>query len=434
MCDQYKTLMNAYIDGDITEAQIKELEQHVAHCESCMIEFEELKYVKTLLDEEVLMPLPNDFDERLHQRLLEAAATVERKEENETIGASVMGKIKKLGWKSRALGGVAAVLIIGVVVVKTALPYGIYMGGSSDTAAAANYITAEESTEMAPQSFGISYDNDTAADVAESKAVTAATEARGADGGYESPEMTSNDSSQNSQYRNGRIILKTANLSIDVESYDETVAAIKAILEGTEGYIESEQTSYKTRYTDRDNLRYGSFVLRVPADLFDQMLDSIKANGFVNYDNVNSEDVTKYYRDTASQVENLKITENRLREILEKATDVSDILEIENELTRTRREIDALTNQLKNWEDLADLSYVYVEIDEVESLNPTIEPIDDSVLSKAKEGFIDTINAIVKTTMEIFIWLVAKSPVLLILAILAGVGSKIWRKKRHKKI
>ncbi|MDK2866885.1 MAG: hypothetical protein PWP51_956 [Clostridiales bacterium] len=431
MCDQYKTLMNAYIDGDITEAQIKELEQHVAHCESCMIEFEELKYVKTLLDEEVLMPLPKDFDERLHQRLLEAAATVERKDDKDTIGSSIMGKIKHLGWKSRALGGVAAVLIIGVVVVKTAFPYGFYMGKSSDSAAAANYITAEESTEMAPQSFGISYDN---ADVTESKAVTAATEARGADGDYESPEMTSNDSSQNSQYRNGRIILKTANLSIDVESYDETVAAIKAVLEGTEGYIESEQTSYKTRYTDRDNLRYGSFVLRVPADLFDQMLDSIKANGFVNYDNVNSEDVTKYYRDTASQVENLKITENRLREILEKATDVSDILEIENELTRTRREIDALTNQLKNWEDLADLSYVYVEIDEVESLNPTIEPIDDSVLAKAKEGFIDTINAIVKTTMEIFIWLVAKSPVLLILAILAWVGSKIWRKKRHKKI
>jgi hypothetical protein len=400
-----------------------------------MIEFEELKYMKALLDEEVLMPLPDDFDERLHQKLLEVAS---QKDESDTIGKAVTNKIRRLSWKSRALGGIAAVLVIGVIAYNQVFPYGFYMGASSSKSMATSVSSDASMPETAPQAYG---ENTIAFDEVTTEEAMVTASARGMDDSAEYTTATASDSgsgdyktSETSAYRENRIIVRTANLSIDVETYDETVAAIKAMLEGTEGYIESEQTNYKTRYTDRDNLRYGNFVLRVPVGMFDQMLTTIKEQGFVNYDNVTSEDVTKYYRDTAAQVENYKITESRLREILEKATDVSDILEIENELTRTRENIDALTNQLKNWENLADLSYMYVEIDEVESLNPVIAPIDDSVLTRAKDGFIDTINKLVETVMAVFVWIIAKSPLLLILAILAWVGTKFWHMKKPKKL
>ena len=427
MCDQIKELMNAYLDGDITESQIKELDLHVQNCEACMIEFEELKYLKHILDEEALMPLPDDFDERLHQRLLEASKDLNRKEEH-MIKNIVSDKVVWFKRRSRLIGSVAAIFVVGIFAysqLNGGLNLNMYSAKSESTAASS--VTTEMAsmdTAGAPEFYGTetteAYDGGNG---------LAATTSR-----YTNDTSIPVDNVSNQDpidgYRSGRIILKTANVSIQVEDFDATVQSIKSLLDNTEGYVESEQTSYKTRYTDRDNLKYGSLVLRVDAAQFDEMLELIKTQGFVNYDNVSSEDVTKYYRDTASQVENLKITENRLREILAEAKDISDILAIENELTRTRENIDALTNQLKHWEDLSDLSYMYVEIDEVESLNPVIEPIDNSIFTKGKEGFIETINSIIRTLSEIVVWIIAKAPLLAIIGLISWIAVRIYRKKK----
>jgi polyhydroxyalkanoate synthesis regulator phasin len=229
------------------------------------------------------------------------------------------------------------------------------------------------------------------------------------------------------------MILKTANVSIDVEDYDAVVDKIKSLIENTEGFIESEQMSYRTDFNDRDNLKYGSLVLRVPSGGFESILDDIRSEGNINYDNSYAEDVTKNYRDTASEIENLKITEERLRAILQQATEVEDILNIENELTRVRSQINAYTNQLKNWEDLSDLSYVYLEIVEVESLDPQITKLDDSLWSRAKFGFIETLNQVIVTFEQIVVWLVSKSPILVGLGFITWLLTRAWRKKSKVK-
>lgn len=450
MCDHFKELMNAYIDGDITNAQIRELDLHVESCDTCMVEFEELKYLKHLLDEEGLMPLPDDFDERLHQKLLNANENLTRSDAPRMTN-SIKSKVLNLSKMTKVVSSIAAVFVIGI------FAYGALNGGNlntfkmgssyeetadmafnessagySEAGYAGTTVTTTESTESAAAydvsegDFILSFNEESADyDMVEDDGAAYTV----ASGRTALVDKTANQEAVDG-YRTERIILKSANISMDTEDYDAAIEAIRSLLNGTEGYIASENTSFKTRYTDRDNLKYGSLVLRVTSSQFDDMLTTIKAQGFVNYNNISSQDVTKNYRDTASEIENLKVTETRLREILEEADEVSDILAIENELTRVRGQIDAYTNQLKNWEDLADLSYVYVELNEVTSINPTIEPIDNSILTRAKEGFIDSINTIIEVISDSFVWLIAKAPILLILGIVFGLGVRTFRRRK----
>jgi len=450
MCDQYKNLMNAYLDGEITDTQRKELDLHVASCDLCMVEFEELKFMKELLEEEALMPLPEDFDERLHVQLLKTSETLSRdkngplttsetiKEESgiKSVVVSLKDRFRHLSKASKGIGAIAAVFLVGVVFVNQFDLLNPLMK-SADEATSEMSTMASEPYMSAPQAYGdkseisLSFDENS---------IAGSSDGASYDNMLESQETITAGSnatrilkSNNDAYRQGRMILKTANVSIDVEDYDAVVDKIKSLIENTEGFIESEQMSYRTDFNDRDNLKYGSLVLRVPSGGFESILDDIRSEGNINYDNSYAEDVTKNYRDTASEIENLKITEERLRAILQQATEVEDILNIENELTRVRSQINAYTNQLKNWEDLSDLSYVYLEIVEVESLDPQITKLDDSLWSRAKFGFIETLNQVIVTFEQIVVWLVSKSPILVGLGFITWLLTRAWRKKSKVK-
>jgi len=440
MCDQYKNLMNAYLDGEITDAQRKELDLHVASCDSCMVEFEELKFMKELLEEEVLMPLPEDFDERLHAQLVKTSETLSRDKEESGIKHVVINlkdRFKHLSKASKGISAVAAVFLVGVVFVNQFDLFNPIMM-RADQATSEMSTMASEPNMSAPQAYGdkgemsLVFNENSVADSNDGASYDDIQESESQEMATAGSNTTRLQKTNDDAYRQGRMILKTANLSIDVEDYDAVVDKIKGLIENTEGFIESEQMSYRTDFSDRDNLKYGSLVLRVPSGGFESILDDIKSEGNINYDNSYSEDVTKNYRDTASEIENLKITEERLRAILEQATEVEDILNIENELTRVRSQINAYTNQLKNWEDLNDLSYVYLEIVEVESLDPQITKIDDSLWSRAKYGFVDTINQVITTFEQIVVWVVSKSPILVGLGVVTWLITSVWRKKARK--
>jgi hypothetical protein len=244
---------------------------------------------------------------------------------------------------------------------------------------------------------------------------------------------TGTTDSQSSDYRDGRLIIQTASINMDVEKYDTVLADLKNRVIALGGYVENESTSFKTYYSETDNLKYGYVTVRVPSTGYDSILTQIKEMGLVTMESSNANDITKIYRDTASEIENLKVTEARLREIMLKAVEIEDILAIENEMTRIRGSINAYEKQIQEWEALVDMATITVSLNEVKNLKPVVEPLDDSLFGKAKEGFINSINAITRAIENLVIWIVAKSPFLLILAVIAVIASVIYKKRRLKK-
>jgi hypothetical protein len=233
-------------------------------------------------------------------------------------------------------------------------------------------------------------------------------------------------------YREGRLIIQTANLRLDLEKYDDVIAQIHEMVNLSGGYIESESTSFKYYNSDEDNLKYGYLTLRVPAEGYGSILTSIKSLGLVVNESNNASDITKMYRDTAAEIENLKVTEARFREIMAQAVEIEDILNIENELTRLRGSISNYEKQIQDWEALVDMTTIYVELNEVKNLKPVVERIDDSLIGKAIEGLIGTVNRIKRGLENLFIWIISVSPYLIALAIGGFIVGKLYKKRRLK--
>ncbi|MDN5352611.1 MAG: hypothetical protein PWQ12_1532, partial [Clostridiales bacterium] len=77
-CENAIELMNAAIDGTINANEQAKLERHLETCESCTIEFEDLKYLVQVMGDTDLKALPLGFEEELHEKLVTAASEIQQ--------------------------------------------------------------------------------------------------------------------------------------------------------------------------------------------------------------------------------------------------------------------------------------------------------------------------------------------------------------------
>ena len=429
-CIEARELMNAYIDNTLSDKELASLERHLDSCESCTVEFEEFKYMVQLMGEIELKELPKGFEEELHEKLILASGEmVNHKHQNETAKSSKVISIFKNNFMKKKYyrySAIPAALILVIFAAKGLFP-------------SLNMAKSDQNFEsyVAETTAAAMMENDTLyGGLEESKmAISPNVGEVNVTTSFTSNQDTATGeallkSAGESNYETGRMIIQTSSIQMDVEGFDDKVTQIKSLVEASGGYIENENASYRFYVSDEDNLKYGYLTLRVPEEGYTLITDSIKALGRVTSDASNATDITKQYRDTAAEIENLKVTEQRLREIMSQAVEISDILSIENELTRIRGNISSYEKQMKDWENLVSLTTITVTLNEVKNLKPVVEPIDNSLWSKAKAGFISTINS-VKTFFEnLVIWVIAKSPYLVSLGVIALIIKHFYFKRR----
>ncbi len=66
-CQKFRLWADEYIEGELTAAEMRDLEAHLAECEECRKEFEELRALK-----EVLRSAKEDVPDGLHSRIMNA--------------------------------------------------------------------------------------------------------------------------------------------------------------------------------------------------------------------------------------------------------------------------------------------------------------------------------------------------------------------------
>ena len=135
-----------------------------------------------------------------------------------------------------------------------------------------------------------------------------------------------------------RMLAWKASLSIEVA--DVTNAALRAVALAEEngGYLES-----------RSDSSYGgtSLKLRLPANTFTNAMGALETLGEVESRRVESEDVTEQYVDVEARLKNRIVLRDRLRKLLDQATEVKDILAIETELNRVQGDVDSMEARIK---------------------------------------------------------------------------------------
>lgn len=152
----------------------------------------------------------------------------------------------------------------------------------------------------------------------------------------------------------------TASITITSEDIASVVERVEEIVLGLNGYVENTNQKEKRSYV----------TARVPKDAIDVFFENLEGLGEVSGKSISRRDVTEQHADVRAQLENLKSLRDRYRQLLAKAKDVKDMIEIERELNRIQFDLDRLEGQLKNLNQSIDYASVSVTVKQKTVLGP----------------------------------------------------------------
>lgn len=129
-----------------------------------------------------------------------------------------------------------------------------------------------------------------------------------------------------------RKLIQTAWMELESRDYAQALAALEQMVTDCGGYIESRSEQGGSLYSSRYNARYASITARIPADKLETAMGAAGELCNVVSRSTDVADVTESYADTEARLKTLRLQEERLLEILSKATELSDVLELERQL------------------------------------------------------------------------------------------------------
>ena len=232
-----------------------------------------------------------------------------------------------------------------------------------------------------------------------------------------------------------RKLIKQASLEIQTKEFDQSLLNLDALISSTGSYIESRSISgYNpdNSYSQRS----ASIVTRVPADKLEDFLAAKDTLGSVLSSNVWQDDVTMSYVDTEARLASLKLQKERLLAILEKATVLTDIIQLETALSDTIYQIESYQSSLTRLDNQIAYSTVTISLREV-SRETAVTEMPKTLGERISYQFDRTMEATRTFLEDLVVFLVGASPVLLFLAavILALVfGMRASAKRRARRL
>lgn len=159
----------------------------------------------------------------------------------------------------------------------------------------------------------------------------------------------------------GRKVVHTGSLTVSVADLGAARAKVESIVANVGGSLD--------RSTDRTDESV-SILARVPAAQLHETMDQIAGLGRVDERSTTSADVTRQHQDLDIRLTNARALRKRLRELLDRAEDVEDVLAIEKELVRVQSEIESMESQLKDLNSRIEFSRLSIELRRKRTLGP----------------------------------------------------------------
>ncbi len=221
-----------------------------------------------------------------------------------------------------------------------------------------------------------------------------------------------------------RKIVTTANYTIEVENPEESAKEVRDYLKSINGFLDNMNISEYSQKKKSANL-----TMRVPADSFDETIETIKSYGYVKSENISSRDMSSQYYDNTERITNLEAREAKIREFFDQAKNVEETMSVYNELSNIREQIERLKGSQKNIDRQADYSTIYL------NLVPDIEidPISDDEWNIWR-SFKKQVNSLINNLQglaDFAIFLIVKAVIWIPLGLIVFL---IWRfiKKQRK--
>lgn len=238
-----------------------------------------------------------------------------------------------------------------------------------------------------------------------------------------------------------RLIIKNAEITLEVQDTDVAIDRITQVVGDMGGYFLSNQIYYQP-FRDQ-SYKYATLTFAVPFDRFEQALSRLRGLAVKVVDEMASgEDVTDEYVDQESRLTNLKATRDRIREFLDQAKTVEEALKVNQQLSDVEAEIEKVQGRINYLAGRSAFSTITVFLEPslpelTPTPTPTATPTPTPTSWKPGESFRDatqTMGSIWRGVVDALIWLgLVVLPCLLPIVFLGWLGWWLYRKGQVRK-
>jgi len=204
------------------------------------------------------------------------------------------------------------------------------------------------------------------------------------------PQLKNEEVIKKKIIKDGRIGLKVFDLEI-------TKARVDTLIKKYNAYYSNENLN-NSDWESSYNL-----TIRIPSSYFESFIHAIEiGNREILYKEIEARDVTDQFIDLETRLQNKRAYLKRYQDLLKKARNVKEILEVEEKIRRLEEEIESTTGRLKYLGDLVDYSTLRLNIYKQKDFKYNPERRDKfserikQSLSKGWFGFIDFLLLLVK--------------------------------------
>ncbi|MCK5848458.1 MAG: DUF4349 domain-containing protein [Caldisericia bacterium] len=231
-----------------------------------------------------------------------------------------------------------------------------------------------------------------------------------------------------------RKIIRNANVSLEVENPVESLSEIELKIKTLNGWlVESSSSGY-------ENNSSAEIQVRIPEEELDEFLVWIDSIGKISYKRLYADEITLEYYDYQARLENARNQKQQYLEIMGKANNVKDVLEVQNHIDMVQERIDSYARRIEVWNIQVANSLVAIDLYQssravVTSKDPEWNPLTLKEMNKRlRNGLVSFFNGLTVFLqgalilfLTVFIW------IFLLLWLIWIIIKKVKKNKKRKK-
>ncbi|MBZ3904592.1 DUF4349 domain-containing protein [Streptomyces griseiscabiei] len=208
-------------------------------------------------------------------------------------------------------------------------------------------------------------------------------------------------------------IIRTATLTVRVKDVPKALGEARTAVENAGGYVGDESTTRDGK--DRERTRV---VLRVPAEEYEEVLSALEGTGELIERKTKAQDVTDQVVDVESRIKTQQASVARIRELMNRATKLGDVVTLEGELSTRQADLEALLAQQKSLKDRTSLATITLSLSET-----AVKKADKK---DEEPGFMDALAGGWNAFVAVFRWLAMALAAILPFALLTALALLVW--------
>lgn len=207
----------------------------------------------------------------------------------------------------------------------------------------------------------------------------------------------------------GLKIIRTGEIEFEIDSFDAGVKKINDLIADVNKKVKNGPGAFRVKEdrTKQENGKTRGFVVvRIPPEFLDKFIEDLRTElgkiGDLKSQHVGSQDVTKQYTDTASELKAARLVEKRLIEIIEtKKGEIKDLVAAEATLGTWRTKIEKMEGEIRYYNNQVALSTLTITLTEKDIGTPASLVVNEKVtmrvevddVKKALDGAVEAVRA-----------------------------------------